>query len=67
VVFTRFCEVEIHHVDLQLGYGVQDWPASLIERLLPETVAHLTERVGAVDLLAWLLGRAAPPTLSPWG
>lgn len=67
VVFTRCCEVEIHHVDLQLGYQVQNWPTSLIERLLPETVANLADRTDAAGLLGWLLGRAPAPMLAPWG
>jgi uncharacterized protein (TIGR03083 family) len=66
VVFTRYCEVEVHHADLQLDYQQQDWPSSLVERLLPEAVAHLAERAGAVDILGWLLGRSPAPTLSPW-
>jgi maleylpyruvate isomerase len=66
LAFTRFCEVEIHHVDLALGYEAQDWPPSLIERLLPTVLADLPERAGAVGLLGWLVGRAPAPTLTPW-
>ena len=61
--YARWREVEIHHVDLGLGYGPADWPADFVER----TLIFVHARAGAVDavgepadVLAWRLGRAAP-------
>ncbi|WP_238011329.1 maleylpyruvate isomerase family mycothiol-dependent enzyme [Dactylosporangium sp. AC04546] len=34
VVWARICEVELHHVDLDAGYGPADWPESFPQRLL---------------------------------
>jgi maleylpyruvate isomerase len=34
VVWSRICEVELHHVDLDAGYGPADWPASFSLRVL---------------------------------
>ncbi|MET7393040.1 maleylpyruvate isomerase family mycothiol-dependent enzyme [Dactylosporangium sp. NPDC005572] len=34
VVWSRICEVELHHVDLDAGYGPADWPESFPQRLL---------------------------------
>ena len=60
--YARRREVEIHHVDLGLDYGPQDWPADFVER----TLLFVHSRSGAVDavgqpadVLAWRLGR--PP------
>jgi len=51
--FSRLREVEVHHVDLALGYSVADWPAWFVEteidrrtaslggRLTPGTALHL--------------------------
>src|SRR3569833_623824 len=36
IVWMRVCEVEIHHVDLDAGYGPADWPAGFARRLLHE-------------------------------
>ena len=35
--FRRWREVEVHHVDRGLGYGVSDWPEEyVVEELAPE-------------------------------
>jgi maleylpyruvate isomerase len=59
-------EVEIHHVDLGLGYGPADWPEDFVER----TLLFVHSRTGAVDavgdpaeVLAWRLGRGAGPSV----
>ena len=59
--FARRRELEIHHVDLGLGYGPEHWPADFVER----TLLFLHSRSGAVDavgepsdVLAWRLGRS---------
>ena len=78
--FRRWREVEIHHVDLDLGYGLEDWPDAYVDAelalALPALDARLpagaTVDVGSLDrrrLLAWIVGRRAEPSLpvlSPW-
>ncbi|GAA2583275.1 maleylpyruvate isomerase family mycothiol-dependent enzyme [Dactylosporangium fulvum] len=34
LVWSRICEVELHHVDLDAGYGPPDWPLAFAQRLL---------------------------------
>jgi maleylpyruvate isomerase len=60
--YARRRELEIHHVDLGLAYGPDDWPADFVER----TLIFVHGRSGAVDavgepsdVLAWRLGRSA--------
>jgi uncharacterized protein (TIGR03083 family) len=69
--FHRWREVEIHHVDLGLGYSAADWPQEYVARELPLVLATLPGRLASEterSVLAWLLGRAAQPAveLSPW-
>jgi maleylpyruvate isomerase len=66
VVFTRWREVEVHHVDLGLGYDPGQWPAALIEAWLPTELAQLGGRADAAALLGWLIGRGEAPGLSSW-
>ncbi len=66
VVFSRWREVETHHVDLGLGYGWDQWPADLVERWLPTELDRLPERTDRNGLLAWIIGRAEPPAVDPW-
>lgn len=66
VPFLRWREVEIHLVDLGIGYGPEDWPGALVERLVPEVVAGLSSRTDQRALLAWGLGRGPAPDLRPW-
>ena len=66
-VFSRWREVEAHHVDLDIGYNVEDWPQTLVERWLPSTVEGLPARADPNALLGWLLGRGPAPQLRPWG
>ncbi len=54
VVAMRHREVEIHHVDLAIGYGPRDWSASFAE----SAVDALRPRAPGVTLLATDLGRA---------
>lgn len=67
VVYSRWREVEVHLVDLGLGYSPGDWPAALVERWLPDLVRELPDRAGHPELMAWALGRGAAPALGPWG
>ena len=53
--FRRWREVELHHADLGLGFGWQDWSAAYVERELPVTIAGLGARLppaGALRLVA---------------
>ncbi|MGW0250825.1 maleylpyruvate isomerase family mycothiol-dependent enzyme [Nocardia goodfellowii] len=43
IPWMRLREVEIHHVDLGLGYRPADWPAPFVTRLLPEAAIDLTK------------------------
>lgn len=36
VLWRRLSELEIHHVDLDAGYGPDDWPGSFVRELLGE-------------------------------
>lgn len=67
VVFSRWREVEVHHVDLGVGYTPAQWPGDLVERWLPHAKAQFLDTVDQRTLLAWLVGRAAAPQLEPWG
>jgi len=69
----RLREVEVHHVDLGLGYEPSDWPEAYVAWELPTLLATVPGRVrspgDARRLLAWLAGRAQGPTaieLEPW-
>jgi maleylpyruvate isomerase len=58
IMWSRLCEVEIHHVDLAAGYGPADWPAGFARRLLHENA--IPDGVTGPDhsLAAWLIGRS---------
>lgn len=76
VLWMRWQEVEIHRVDLSLGYRPQDWPADFVEANLPRQLARLPERAPGVtvperpdaEVLGWLYGRGAAdlPALPAW-
>jgi maleylpyruvate isomerase len=66
LAFARWCEVEIHHVDLGLGYRPDDWSDVFVERMLPRMLKALPSRCDRRVLLGWTLGRAAAPSLGPW-
>ena len=58
--------VEVHHVDLDVGYGPRDWPPEFLEGELAKRLRGLPERADHAELLAWLLDRAPAPPLGPW-
>lgn len=69
----RLREVEMHHVDLALGYTPQDWPDEYVAWDLPGLLATVPGRFGSArdrrSFMAWLAGRApldASTTLTPW-
>lgn len=69
----RLREVELHHVDLGLGYTPSDWPAEYVAWDLPVLLATVPGRLGSADdrlsFTAWLAGRGPfdPSTqLAPW-
>lgn len=43
--FRRWREVELHHADLGLGYGWQEWPAAYVTRDLEILMARLAGRL----------------------
>jgi maleylpyruvate isomerase len=69
----RLREVEMHHVDLGLGYLPTDWPDAYVDWEFPKVLERLprllVEPEDARRLLAWLTGRSDFPTdlrLRPW-
>lgn len=67
LAFSRWREVEIHLVDLGLGYEPADWPPALVARQLPELLQDLAQRTDPAQLMAWAIGRGPAPDLAPWG
>jgi maleylpyruvate isomerase len=64
--FARWAEVDVHHVDLGLGYTVADWPQALVDRWLPSLLKSLPTRADAHALMAWTLGRGPAPEVAPF-
>lgn len=69
----RLREVEMHHVDLGLGYTALDWPDEYVAWDLPVLLATAPERLGSSNdrrrFMAWLAGRGPLDTetpLAPW-
>lgn len=69
----RLREVEMHHVDLGLGYGPVDWSDEYVDWDLPVLLATVPERLVSADgrraLMAWLAGRGPlglQTRLEPW-
>lgn len=53
VPLLRLGELEIHHTDLDVGYGFGRWPADWVAAFLPYACFDLTDRAGEpVDLRA---------------
>jgi maleylpyruvate isomerase len=69
----RLREVEMHHVDLGLGYEPSDWPEDYVAWELPMLLATVAGRADRLEdqrsLVAWLSGRSSIPTeieLASW-
>lgn len=63
IVGHHLRNVEVHHVDLDVGYRPSDWPAMFVEGELERRMRDLPGRADHADLLAWLLGRGPAPDL----
>ncbi len=67
----RWRELEIHHLDLNLGYTINDWPTEFVDACLATELPLLADRAPNIErpkvpdseLLAWLIGRPSDPTL----
>jgi len=74
LAFSRWREVEVHHADLGLGFGFEDWSEGFVADELPRALATVPGRLADVaarrQLCAWLLDRAwspGPLSLETWG
>lgn len=47
IVWSRLRELEVHHVDLDIGYTPAHWSAAFSQRLLREVATDLNHRAGA--------------------
>jgi maleylpyruvate isomerase len=52
VVWSRLREVEVHHVDVNSGYGPGDWSDAFTLRLLHEVAGHFADTGPAMRLAA---------------
>lgn len=64
--FHRLWEVEVHLVDLGIGFTPDGWTQQLVDRALPWLITGLRDRADDRSLMVWLLGRSSPPNLDPW-
>jgi maleylpyruvate isomerase len=49
----RWWEVEVHLVDLGIGFGPADWPTDFVDRALPRLITGLADRADRRSLMAW--------------
>lgn len=67
IVGHHLRNVEVHHVDLDIGHRPSVWPATLVEGELSKRLRSFPDRADHAEILAWLLGRAPAPELTgPW-
>lgn len=79
VVWLRFKEVEIHHVDLDAGYTSADWPVQFVARALAEALRAVDRREDVPPLTAVVDGNqervgsggsvtvhGSPPAMLAW-
>lgn len=67
----RWREIEIHYVDLGVGYMTNDWSDKFVSDTLEAELPRLADRAPGVaapdlppaELLAWLIGRSTSPNL----
>lgn len=72
LAFSRWREVEVHHVDLGLAFGYDDWSEGYVAAELPRALATVPGRLSDLasrrQLCAWLLDRTSSPArLDSWG
>ena len=67
VLLTRWREVEVHHVDLGMGYTPADWPPELMDTCLPGVLETLPRRTNRAELMAWAMNRGPAPEVASWG
>jgi maleylpyruvate isomerase len=66
LIFRRLREVEVHHVDLDVGYAPSDWPSAYVDGELRRRLPGLQDRADHRALVTWLVGRGDAPELGPW-
>lgn len=66
IVDRHLRDIEVHHVDLDIGYSPSDWPKAFVTTEFAKRLADLPGRASHHALLAWLLGRSDAPDLEPW-
>jgi len=67
VLARRQREVIIHHSDLGIGFGPEQWPISFAEQLVDELLNDVPDRSDPRRLAGWLTDRSGPPPIAPWG
>ena len=75
IVPSRLAEVLIHHLDLDIGFGPQDWPASFVAEMLPLVTGGLGRRDGMTPVrlagtgtgLQLTIGAASPTAVTVRG
>jgi maleylpyruvate isomerase len=66
-LMRRLSEVEIHHVDLDIGYRVADWPDSFVAERLPGVTASFAGRDDAPACLVEVTGTGQVFRIGPAG
>jgi maleylpyruvate isomerase len=66
LVFRRLREIEVHHVDLGVGYSPADWSPAYVDGELRRRLPGLPDRADHGALVWWLMGRGDAPNLGPW-
>lgn len=60
IPWARLVEVEVHHVDLGIGYSSQDWPERFTSGLLGQLLDGLPARLGEQAFTVHRLGEPEP-------
>jgi len=55
LVWRRLREVEVHHVDLDLGYAPADWPEVFTHRLIHELITDRPRATGEMPAVAFAI------------
>jgi len=66
-LIRRLSEVEIHHVDLDIGYLVADWPDSFVAEWLPGVAESFASRDDAAACLVEVTGTGQAFRIGPAG